>query len=360
MFNPIVYVDLVNTLTDKQYWNQIKMRFRYCFPPLKNIKDVTNSDKKEAIGIKDHFKCASIPSASLNTYKNKSDRANINKWSNDFEYKTITEFLNYNYCMYTDISNCYESIYTHSIAWALMGRDNAKNDRKKNELGNILDDKISDLQNGQTNGIPQSNDVCNLIAEMVLGYADRLLYERIKNDDEITSSCYLIIRYRDDYRIFTKSELEAELITKDLSDVLSSLNMALNSDKTKLIKDLTLGALKPDKLYLMQHEEQIAKTKWLSKKLLLVKILSDKYPNSGSVQKVLSKIYDKLVKVSINSSSLNLNAVKISINIMTSILINNPKRSVICIAILNKLISLIGDKHIGSVYIHNILKIIIF
>ena len=34
----------------------------------------------------------------------------------------------------TDITNCYSSIYTHTIAWALMGKERAKEKKTKQRL----------------------------------------------------------------------------------------------------------------------------------------------------------------------------------------------------------------------------------
>jgi hypothetical protein len=52
----------------------------------------------------------------------------------------------------------------------------------------------------QTNGIPQGSVLMDFIAEMVLGYIDECLSRCL--DEKMD---YRIIRYRDDYRIFTNS-----------------------------------------------------------------------------------------------------------------------------------------------------------
>lgn len=42
----------------------------------------------------------------------------------------------------TDIADCYPSIYTHSIAWALHGMQFAKCHKQDNLLGNNIDKKF--------------------------------------------------------------------------------------------------------------------------------------------------------------------------------------------------------------------------
>lgn len=55
---------------------------------------------------------------------------------------------------------------------------------------------------GQTNGIPQGSNLMDFIAELVLGYSDLQLSKKLIMT---TISNYKILRYRDDYRIFTNS-----------------------------------------------------------------------------------------------------------------------------------------------------------
>ena len=70
---------------------------------------------------------------------------------------------------------------------------------------------------GQTNGIPQGSTLMDFIAEILLGYADCLLYNKLK---EKKISDYRILRYRDDYRIFVHSSQEGELVVKVLTETL--------------------------------------------------------------------------------------------------------------------------------------------
>jgi hypothetical protein len=43
---------------------------------------------------------------------------------------------------------------------------------------------------------------------------------------------YRIIRYRDDYRIFTNSKKEGNTVIRELSKILSEMGMRLNGEKT--------------------------------------------------------------------------------------------------------------------------------
>src|SRR5699024_7441454 len=147
--------------------------------------------------------------------------------------------------------------YTHSITWAMYGRDVVKNDKNycKGSFGDELDNKISGIQNNQTNGIPQGSVLMDFIAEIVLGYADLRLLEEIDKLDELDE--FEVIRYRDDYRIFSNNHDDLEKIMKILSEVLFNLNFRLNSNKTKLSDNIIIDSIKEDKLYWEEIRDSI-------------------------------------------------------------------------------------------------------
>ena len=47
-------------------------------------------------------------------------------------------------------------------------------------IGNAIDRRIQDMRGGQTNGIPQGSVLMDFVAEMVLGYIDFKLSEKIE------------------------------------------------------------------------------------------------------------------------------------------------------------------------------------
>lgn len=181
IIHPIACVNLVNFLSEN--WSEIVEKF------IEYQKD-------------SRIKCISLPVESLGE---KSDKAEtILNWWKNLEQLSIQYSLTYKYCIKTDITNCYGSIYTHSIAWAFHGRNYSKENRNENNIGNSLDKLVQELQFGQTNGIPQGSILFDIIAELILGYADKQLSERLANVGEK----FQIIRYRDDYRIFSYSKYQ--------------------------------------------------------------------------------------------------------------------------------------------------------
>lgn len=192
----------------------------------------------------DNIEVASIPKVKGKADKSHSS-ANVISWWEYVEQRSLELAVSYRYMFVTDITNCYGSIYTHTVAWALMGKENAKQKRQKpGLLGNTIDNYLQGMQYGQTNGIPQGSALSDFIAEIVLAYADKELDEKLK---ALGISDYKIIRYRDDYWIYSNSKEEIEKIAFHLQDVLSGLNFQLNAKKTSLTEDVVGESIKPDK-----------------------------------------------------------------------------------------------------------------
>ena len=214
LIHPILYVDLVNTITKDENWQTIVDRF-----------SEFQSDNR--------INCISIPVESTGEKPDQAEQI-LNWWKN-LEQAQIALSLDYEYCIHTDITDCYPSIYTHTIPWALHDKNWAKENRKEG-IGNIIDSKLQSMQNGQTNGIPQGSSLMDFIAEMVLGYADTQLI-KLANKKGLDND-YKILRYRDDYRIFSNQLNTAESLMKILSEVLLDLNLKINSKKTFLCNDI--------------------------------------------------------------------------------------------------------------------------
>ncbi len=295
LINPMLYAFLVRKITSKQNWEFIQKRFN-------EFNENENID------------CLSIPRISR-TKKSDTEEQILNWW-HPVEQDSIKFALNYSYLTHTDLTDCYGSIYTHSIAWAMHTKKEAKERRWCKELiGNQIDDLLLDMSQGQTNGIPQGSTLMDFIAEMVLGYADIKLGEALEKE-EIED--YKILRYRDDYRIFSKSLNDNKTIIKALAEVMIGLGFKLNPDKTNTSNNLIEGAIKKDKLFWMR-QKQINRN--LQEHLLSIHNLSMKFPNSGSLKKSLIVFFNKLEKLKRKPKE----DIIVLISIMTDIAHKNPR-----------------------------------
>ncbi|WP_244900281.1 RNA-directed DNA polymerase [Dolosicoccus paucivorans] len=353
LIHPVLYVDLVNILTEKNNWDKLLERF----------KEFQMNDK---------ISCYSIPlQAEFKPGKKKQKTdlgVTILNWWKKFEQASIEKNIKYKYAMFTDIANCYPSIYTHSIAWAIHGKQKIKGDKSYGVewLGGKIDQKIAGMQYNQTNGIPQGSVLMDFIAEIVLGYADLKLSENLKKlEEKDIIGDYKILRYRDDYRIFANDIDQLEIITRRLADTLFELNLQLNTKKTKLVKDLVLESIKPDKLYWNQIDASLKyriigkdnkkKTQYslnLQKHLIEIKILSSKYPNSGMIKNALSNYYKNRIKP-LNRSPDDTFAI---IGILVNIMIESPDSVAHCIIIIAELLKKYDDSSVALKTIESILQ----
>ncbi len=313
LIHPLIYISLVNKITEPRNWDKLTNRFKNLFKHSKNIF------------------CLSIPVKSQTKKSNKAEQ--VLAWWEEIEQKSIELALNYNYLFKTDISDCYSSIYTHSIAWAVESKRTAKKNHRMFLLGNFIDKTIQSSQNGQTNGIPQGSVLMDFVAEILLGYIDRILSYRI-SAKKITD--YKILRYRDDYRIFVQSERDGENILRILSETLLEFGLKLNPNKTTGNKDIITNAIKTDKLAWFPYSSSI---KFLSmqKQLILIRNHSLNYPNSGSLVIALSKINKKISK-SVKKGK-KIKQPKQMISIVTDIAFNNPRCIPVCCAIISQILT---------------------
>jgi len=316
LIHPVLYVDLVHVVTAPAHWKQIQERFSFLKRKSPNIN------------------CAGLPVVSKQFKKNKA--AQISHWVTAVEKKSISYAMQYDHVLHSDITDCYSSIYTHSIAWALHGKEKAK--KKKNDrnlLGNIVDERLRGMSYGQTNGIPQGSVLMDFIAEIVLCYADTLLAERI---ERIKKTEYRIVRYRDDYRVFTQNSQVADQIIRELTDVLNALGLKINSSKTKGSDKVVHTSIKSDKLSWIRQEREHDS---LDKELLAISIFSEEFPNSGQLTVALTKFYKRIENLKRNEIRGNLNVL---ISIVVDLAYKNPRVYPVGAAIISKFLDFLPTK----------------
>jgi reverse transcriptase-like protein len=132
------------------------------------------------------------------------------------------------YVLQTDISRFYESIYTHSIAWALHTKPIAKANRKLTLLGNKIDFWVRMGQDQQTVGIPIGPDTSLVLAELIMQRCDEELIAKLHG--------LRGHRFIDDYELGFNTRTEAEDAFHILDMCLSQFELALNPRKTQVLE----------------------------------------------------------------------------------------------------------------------------
>jgi len=310
LMHPAIYVSLVNLICSAEAWPAITTRFAAF----------------------DHgsVTCCSAPVISLD---HQSDQAaQVKKWWQEVEQRSLCYSLEFSHVLHTDVTDCYGSLYTHSIAWALHGLETAKASKGKNGLlGNKIDSHIRAGRYGQTNGISQGSVLMDFIAELVLGYVDELITEKLGE-----ASDFRILRYRDDYRVFTNSDVRAEEILKIISDELRLVGMRLGPLKTFVSANVIEGSIKPDKLAgidLQDLGETNAKT--IQKQLLRLHSFGRRFPNSGALRRLVGELHTKIIEQKVRPEDL-----EVQVAIALDIAVVSPQTFPAIAGILSHLISL--------------------
>lgn len=204
--NPFAYSNLCNCISEK--WDE-----------LRNVFNEATSTQS--------FKISQIHIQKL---KNKKQLFEMNRHYTDKDY-SLSLFLDKLQIMKrvrvcADISNCFPSIYSHALSWAIIGKEVAKKYKDdKSKWYNILDFHVRNIKNEETNGLLIGPHSSNLLSELVLCRIDQDLAPH-----------YNYIRNIDDFTCYVNSDDEAERFLLDLNASLKKYELVLNTKKTEIIK----------------------------------------------------------------------------------------------------------------------------
>ncbi len=126
-----------------------------------------------------------------------------------------------------DIQSFFDSVYTHTIAWAMHTKSVAKKNKKgKTLVGNLIDSCLQNLNSGQTNGILVGNAVSRIASEIILCSVDKEIKSRVSRIN--------YLRYVDDYYIFVRQNSQVNDIIAIFRQELSRYELILNENKLQI------------------------------------------------------------------------------------------------------------------------------
>ncbi len=128
---------------------------------------------------------------------------------------------------HADVANCFGSIYTHSLEWAIQGYEKAK-ERLQERGGekhwsSTLDITLRNAKRNETSGLPVGPSSSSIAVEIVLAAVDRELAGKFR-----------FVRYIDDYTAYCETHIQAQEFIRALSIALSRFRLTLNLSKTKI------------------------------------------------------------------------------------------------------------------------------
>jgi len=173
--------------------------------------------------------------------------SNIHRFFESYKYHRSEK--KYDKMVQIDISKCFDSIYTHSLPWAVLGKDQTKFslDASKGTFGGNFDALMQSLNHKETNGIVIGPEFSRIFAEIILQSVDAELLSRLSKGANLTHKVdYEVFRYVDDFFIFYNEESTQLKIFETLQDVLKSKKLSINTAKIKhyqkpIITEITIA-----------------------------------------------------------------------------------------------------------------------
>jgi len=179
-------------------------------------------------------------SESKTKYENLKHYFHIEECRNIYEFYESYKYhqceKKYNKLYKFDISKCFDSIYTHSIAWALLNKEIVKDTlpHADSTFAGLFDRLMQNLNYGETNGIIIGSEFSRIFAELILQQIDKTVYHELRKGSKIHKKDYEVFRYVDDYFVFYNDEATKETIHSLYKLELRKYKLYLNDSKAKL------------------------------------------------------------------------------------------------------------------------------
>lgn len=200
------------------------------------------NDKLHSKNIDNSFQFAQIEE-SENEYENLKSYFTYQKYSNIHKFYESYQFhrseKKFNKLIKIDISKCFDSIYTHTISWALFNKSIIKDniDDSRKTFAGDFDELMQKLNANETNGIVIGPEFSRIFAELILQQIDINILNKLLVPDNnknrlIHKKDYQVFRYVDDYFIFYNREEDKDRILKELKLCLREYKLYLNENKS--------------------------------------------------------------------------------------------------------------------------------
>ncbi|TXE11750.1 RNA-directed DNA polymerase [Seonamhaeicola algicola] len=182
----------------------------------------------------------------LKTFFSYSKYTNIYQFFEDYRYQRAEK--KYNHLFKFDISKCFDSIYTHSISWAVLGLEVVKENFKfsENSFSGKFDRFIQNTNYGETNSILIGPEFSRIFAEIILQKIDITIEKKLKENNYLLKVDYEMYRYVDDYFLFCDDSVLKDEILKLLKHELKKYKLSINNSKTEeynkpIITEITIA-----------------------------------------------------------------------------------------------------------------------
>ncbi len=186
----------------------------------------------------------------LKTFFSYKDYSNVYKFYESYKYHRCEK--KYNNLFKFDISRCFDSIYSHSISWALLNKEIVKHKTQLSNktFGGEFDTLMRNSNYGETNGIIIGPEFSRIYAEIILQRIDLNVMYYLQEKKKLKfREHYEIFRYVDDFFVFYNEETVKDEILNAYRNQLKEYKLYVNDSKSLLfekpiITEITIAKLK--------------------------------------------------------------------------------------------------------------------
>lgn len=149
----------------------------------------------------------------------------------------------YSHMLKIDVTGCFYHIYTHSVTWAVKGKDIAKKNIKAKTFENAFDKLMQHANYNETNGIIVGPEISRIFAEIILQAVDLAILRQLKEQYGYTlGRDYEIRRYVDDSYVYATSRKILEDVCSVYQEQLALYKMDINKSKLEYrVRPFTTG-----------------------------------------------------------------------------------------------------------------------
>lgn len=133
-----------------------------------------------------------------------------------------------------DVTKCFDSIYTHSIAWATKDKPFAKANTDHTQFfANTFDSLMQSMNYGETSGIVIGPELSRIFAEVILQKIDVEVVNTLQDRGFEFGVQYHVCRYVDDFFVFSESESVASVVCEVVAEKLAGYKLSVNESKLR-------------------------------------------------------------------------------------------------------------------------------
>lgn len=193
----------------------------------------------------------------LRTYFTYKEFSNIYKFYESYRYQRAEK--KYQHLCRLDLQSCFDSIYTHTITWAVNGGKEVYKEIFPFEdfmrtFSGEFDYMMQKMNHNETNGIVIGPEFSRIFAEIILQFVDCETERKALLDKNLKlKKDYEIYRYVDDYFIFYNEPKVLEEVQAILVETLQEYKLRFGAGKggnfdCPVVTDITRAKLRIDEL----------------------------------------------------------------------------------------------------------------